>query len=462
MRTLLLSSFMLLISLIVYPQEEEIKFQKFKSDIQKDFDEDLKKSQSEYYTFIDSINTDYIKQILEGEKEFSELLQESFREFKVNLDVKKTEEAKPRYIPEYKITAKENISVHLIERKMSFRKSQEILLPPESINEKLTGLIHKVSFQFLGSSFSVDFDERISQMPEVMKTDAKSIKSCYDFLRNTNYHFVLEQFAGISTQMNLNDWDYYCLVNEFCKSITNNPNTQKLIAWFMLLESNYKVKIGYYKDDVSILFATAQIVYNTRWFNINGERYYAMQYKHDSINTYDIDYFKGYKYVNMFHDKPILLEEFKKDKTVTFPYQGKTYSIPVSFDQHYVDYYSTYPMIPVNYYFALPVSSTLKESVNLNISPYLKDKNQQESLQFLLSLVQYGFDYKTDLEQFNHEKYMVPDGILFYPNSDCDDRTILFSYLVTELLHLDIVALDFNGHICSAVEVSDPSMKGNL
>jgi hypothetical protein len=461
-RTVLICSFMLLMPFLVYPQEEDKNFREFSNEIQKEFAETILQSRSEYDTFIDSINQEYIKLIQEAEGEFSELLQESFKEFKVMPVDERPEVIKQNQIPGFKATPQEKVSNQLIERNISLENSQDIVLPLATMNRKFTGSTNKVSLQFLGSLFSVDFDSNISQMPDLLKPDAITIKNCYDFLRNTNYPPVLEQLSEISRQMNLNDWDYYCLISEFCKSVTDKPNARKVIAWFLLSESNFKVKIGYFKTDASILIATGQTLYNTPWFNINGERYYALSYEQDSIFTYNIGYFKGIKNLNIFHDKPLMLEAMRKDRTITFPYLGKTYSIPVSYDQSYVDYYASYPMIPVDYYFALPVSSTFKESVEINISPYLQNRNRLESLHFLLNLVQYGFNYKTDIEQFKHEKYMVPEEILYYNNSDCDDRTILFSYLVRELLHLDVVALDFDGHICSAVEVSDPSLKGNL
>jgi hypothetical protein len=454
---------MLVVPLKIFSQEVEKEFKKFREEINKEFDETLKKSDNEFKAFTDSINTDYLNLIMKLEMEFSELLKISFREFNIILPDKQPSDFKPEQVPVYKIAPQLNMSVHLSELKVPFTDNQNVLLLPEGIYRKREAdLANRVSIQFLGSSFSIDFDTHISQMPDIIKTDAETIKNRYDYLRNTNYQDVLKQLADICSKMNLNDWDYFCLINEFSKSIIDKPNKQKVITWFLLLESNYKVKIGYYQDMVNVLFAPSQTLYNVPWFNIKGERYYSFQNEQNIISTYDIDYFKGYKYVNMFHNKPLIISELKKTKTITFPFRGKTYSIPVSFDQNYIDYYSTYPMMPVEYYFGIPVSSIFKESVETSISPYLQNKAQTESLDFLLSLVQYGFVYKTDKEQFNHEKYMIPEEMLFYNNSDCDDRTIMFSYLVSELLHLDVIALEFNGHICSAVEVSDPSVRGNM
>ncbi len=453
---------MLVLSSTVISQEVGKDFKKFRDEIEKEFDEIQEKSKHEFETFVDTINKEYIKIILESEKEFSELLKESFREFKVMLADEFPGNTKPEQIPGYRLAPRVNTFPNINERRITLEEGKGILLTPAYEDTKSVGLRNKVTLKFLGSSFDIDFDNRIRQMPATNKINSEVVKSTYDFLRNVNYRITLEQFIEIVRQMNLNDWDYYCLVDEFCKSISDDPNMQKVIAWFLLMESNFRVKIGYFKDTSAVLFASSQTIYNTPWFNINGERYYAMGYRNDLINTYDIDYFKGYKYLNIFHDKPLLLEEVQKDIIITFLYKGVSYSIPLSYDMRYVDYFSKYPMTPIDFYFALPVSATFKESIEENIAPHLKNMDRSESIHFLLNLVQQGFMYQTDAEQFNREKYMVPEEMLYYNNSDCDDRTIMFSYLINELLHLNVIALDFNGHICSAVQVPDSEVKGNL
>ena len=65
--------------------------------------------------------------------------------------------------------------------------------------------------------------------------------------------------------------------------------------------------------------------------------------------------------------------------------------------------------------------------------------------------MQNAFPYKTDDEQFGREKYFFPEETLFYPFSDCEDRSILFAYLVSNLLGLDVVGLEFPGHAATAV-----------
>ena len=49
---------------------------------------------------------------------------------------------------------------------------------------------------------------------------------------------------------------------------------------------------------------------------------------------------------------------------------------------------------------------------------------------------------------------MFPDEVLYYKDSNCKDRAILFAYLVRNLTHLEVVGLDYQGHISTAVRFS--------
>ena len=69
----------------------------------------------------------------------------------------------------------------------------------------------------------------------------------------------------------------------------------------------------------------------------------------------------------------------------------------------------------------------------------------------LLHFLQTALPYRTDLEQFGYEDYLYPDETLYYPACDCEDRAVLFAVLVRELVGLDVVGLDYPGHIAAGV-----------
>jgi hypothetical protein len=47
------------------------------------------------------------------------------------------------------------------------------------------------------------------------------------------------------------------------------------------------------------------------------------------------------------------------------------------------------------------------------------------------------------------------DETFFYPASDCEDRAILYSILVQELMGLEVVLLHYPGHLASAVHFKE-------
>lgn len=462
MKKLIFLLIIIFIPAVLNSQEKDKEYRKFLEEIQKDFEAMGKRSLSEYENFIDSMNNEYLQLLKDAEKEFSDLLTGNFREYTSEIPEELPEVKKPEQIADYKKTPGVLIDIDSIKRTASFKEKAEVLLFQEIPAEISSGTLLTASLKFLDTVFTVQFDPKLREIPDVSHPDPGIIKNCYDFFLTTGYHPVLSQIVSICEQFNLNDWDYFCLLNEFSLSVSGEPNAQKVITWFLLIESNFKAKIGYFNDKLSVLVASDQILYNIPWFNINGERYYAFRCDDKKINTYDIEYFKGYKYLSVFHTRPLLVEGKKNEKTITFPFDGGNYSVVLEYDQNTVNYYSDFPGMDVDYYFALPVSQAFKESVENRIAPFLINKSRSEALLFLLSLVQYGFDYKTDEEQFNKEKYMVPEEVLYFSYSDCEDRTILFSYLVKSLLNLDIIALDFKGHICSAVDVTNTGLNGNL
>ena len=80
---------------------------------------------------------------------------------------------------------------------------------------------------------------------------------------------------------------------------------------------------------------------------------------------------------------------------------------------------------------------------------------EQQAVNFLLRFVQTSLKYETDEQQFGEENYLFPEETLFYPYSDCEDRAVLFAWLVRSLLKLDVVGLDYPGHVAAAVNFSE-------
>ena len=112
-------------------------------------------------------------------------------------------------------------------------------------------------------------------------------------------------------------------------------------------------------------------------------------------------------------------------------------------------------MVDFSIYFNTPMSSVTRNSLMAKLNPQLEGKTNIEKVEYLLYFVQNAFQYKTDQEQFGHEKFCFPDEMLYYPFSDCEDRSILFSYLVRWLVNYDVIGVNYPLHIATAVAFPD-------
>ena len=77
--------------------------------------------------------------------------------------------------------------------------------------------------------------------------------------------------------------------------------------------------------------------------------------------------------------------------------------------------------------------------------------NEQMAANMLLNWVQMGLTYAYDEKVWGHDRAFFAEESLFYPFCDCEDRSILFSHLVRDLLDLDVVLVYYPGHLYTAV-----------
>ena len=77
-----------------------------------------------------------------------------------------------------------------------------------------------------------------------------------------------------------------------------------------------------------------------------------------------------------------------------------------------------------------------------------------------MNWVQTAFVYEYDDKVWGHDRAFFPEESLFYPYCDCEDRSILFTRLVRDLLGLKCILIYYPGHLASAVKFTE-SVQGD-
>ncbi len=136
---------------------------------------------------------------------------------------------------------------------------------------------------------------------------------------------------------------------------------------------------------------------------------------------------------------------------MTFSYKGKLIELNAPYDRRLVEYLRTFPQTDFELYFDTDGSSLLRQGLLPQLKKYTATMDQEEAVDFLLAFVQKAFAYKTDIEQFGYEKSFFVEESLYFPYNDCKDRSVLFAWLVRELLGIKVIGLLYPGHLTTAV-----------
>ena len=83
-----------------------------------------------------------------------------------------------------------------------------------------------------------------------------------------------------------------------------------------------------------------------------------------------------------------------------------------------------------------PVEAEVKAQLYPQLEAQLKGLSQKEAVERILNWVQTGFEYEYDNKVWGHDRAFFAEETLFYPYCDCEDRSILLTRLVRDLLHL--------------------------
>jgi hypothetical protein len=103
-----------------------------------------------------------------------------------------------------------------------------------------------------------------------------------------------------------------------------------------------------------------------------------------------------------------------------------------------------------------PVSREVQAELYPQLRQAISGVSQQMAVEKLLNWVQTAFVYEFDDKVWGADRAFFPDETLHYPYCDCEDRSILFTRLVRDLLGLPCILVYYPGHLASAVAFSEP------
>jgi len=410
-----------------------------------------------YEEFLRSQNEAFASYKEERDKEFSDYLNKEWKAYQESMGVKAYKKKKPISLPKAKkVISKKPVQKVLVLKQPSVKEVEKrytkIIIQPES--ETLKNLY----VNFFGVDLTLHYDKSMSLSIE-RDISKEKISKAWKSLASSEYTTTIDELKTISKKLRLNDWARYLLVKQVAHAIYENKNEARIFTWFALLKMDYDAHISFQKNRVVLLVPVDGELYNTVYYTLNNRQYYAIDYyskgKIGPIMTYD-NVYEGSDSAIDFSVKTLpLLSQNRVKKNLAFNLNNSHKSLSLEYDKNLFDFYQTYPQVDYINYFSAPESSLFDTSIKKAFEPLILGKSQSEALDIILAFVQNAFKYQVDTEQFKEEKVMFPSETIFYTYSDCEDRAILFSYMVKLLLGTDVLGLKYPNHMATAVMIKE-------
>ncbi len=320
-----------------------------------------------------------------------------------------------------------------------------------------------VNFNYFGEPISIRFaDNLFSAIPP--NFDDKNIsylcrRSNIDKLKPT-----IQDLALYQSELNLSDWLFYKLIQDCAFEIYNDESQEiqrVLFCWAVLGQLDYKIQLNFSQNKAFLsvftmdkLFDVPIKKYGVGWMvEVSGN---AANNKTGFIAMYRANQFlNGGKIFSFKMDRlPSLTNVKKVDKHVKFEHENKFLTIDYQIDKTLINILESYPQLSSKNYVDFPLSMIAYNSLIPELKNYTDLMSNENALRFLLSFTRQAFHYGSDSEYYKKVNVsFCPEQTLFYSYSDCEDRSILFAYLVNEIIRRDVIIIDFDDHVAVGVRL---------
>lgn len=390
----------------------------------------------------------------EMDREFNKRLKESWEEFNTRIEDFGIG-PKPENLPKAKEVELEPVKKDpvIMAPVPPKKKMEPAELKPEPKDFEFEDKSKKLKINYFGDSVKLNYPEELNKV-RINGVSDKSISRGWELTSKTDYNPLVIQLENYINEHRLNPWGTYLLINKVAEELYKKQPNRVLFTAFTLTQLGMGCKIAHSDNNAYLLLPSNKPLYGKPYLTIENTKYYIISPgsgKIKNIKTYTADFPGVPREFNLTVSNLPVLKEKQVNKKLSFDYNGQKYSVNISYNKTLVEFFKDYPQTHYENYFDTQLFHKSRESLVKGLTPLIKGKSETEAVNILLHFVQKSFEYKTDQEQFNREKPLFPEETLHYVYSDCEDRSVLFTYLVKELLGLKVVGLKYPGHMSTGV-----------
>ncbi len=282
--------------------------------------------------------------------------------------------------------------------------------------------------------------------------------------------YLTAELEAQKLKFNLDDLGMVMMVQKASRSLSNSQANQQLIQYLLLRSLGLDVQLTFSQKGLAVFGILGEQPALSVYLFDGGKRYTNLNFKDDRLSgtrhLYKDGAISKKRKINVEVDKRPNINANLSKRIILWNYKDKYYRLDAVNNNSLTEYLDDIPVMKLGkQYVERPCSDEFEQSVLAGLRTHLNSfTTQNEKVAFLLSFVQSAFRYQTDAEQYGKEKYNYPEQTLGSSFSDCEDRTLLLSFLCKRLLNFNSVGLYFeeDKHICLAIAIPGHSNSYSL
>lgn len=334
-------------------------------------------------------------------------------------------------------------------------------LPPGRIREARDKDCRTVSFSFYGTEDCVRFNtEKAPRLKGVTESDVTGfLKS----LTASRYDNLLVDCLTLRSKYALSDWAYLQMLKaltEACYGKGSNEAT--LLMAYLYCQSGYKMRLGHDGERMHMLFAAGNFIFDRTYIEIEGDKYYGIEPLPRRLFACKAKYPREQQMSLSVNTNQQFAMAMSGGRTITSERYPEV-RIETCVNQNLLDFYTSYPtsydgvdvMSRWVLYASAPMQRELAETLYPQLRQQLEGLSQLEQMERILNLIQTGLPYAYDEEVWGQDRAFFSEESLFYPACDCEDRSILLSRIVRDVLGLKCLLVHYPGHLAAAVHFDE-------
>ena len=307
---------------------------------------------------------------------------------------------------------------------------------------------------FYGTKVSVGFPT--NETLKLPGLSEKQLAKAWKQLSSEAYDVTLNNVLAVRKKLALCDWGYVEMLQAISEKKYGKTNEAVFMQAYLLSQSGYKIRLATDDEKLYMLIATQQNMFSLPFFIIDNTKFYALNCKSQELSICKAKFDKEKVVSLQLRQEQKLAAQYTDPRKLTSKYGVVA---QVSVNKNTIDFFNDYPSAYIGndattrwaVYANTPLEKVIRETLYPTLKKAVAGLSERDAVNKILNFVQTAFVYEYDDKIWGGDRAFFAAETLHYPYADCEDRSILFSRLVRDILRLDVVLIYYPGHLATAV-----------